>query len=401
MSSKLRNIGGAKGDKFFRYKMPDLQSKVEKPGTNGQQTVILNIAEIAKALHCDPEYPTRFMGAELGAQATFQDTSDRTCCIIKGIFPPADLNKQLNKFIDQFILCPKCRLPETKIHIKSKKVCVTCASCGYDDALNTGHKLEKFILNNNKSKNKSKKKKKDKSGKDKDDSDEKEAPQEDLGPAALARKQVDFSQASTRVKQEITVDTSEEAQKLRMQELLETDEESKASRKLKNVGKVDFSKPEEVLRAFIAETKRDVVEVVSEIQRLKLSHELSVQEQWRVTLEGILDIGEPKKLNKQIKSNAHLFKALAKTKPERLLLITSTMRFLQGEHLQRLPLLLKAFLDLDVLDEDSITSWWDSPPEADSSAVGVPVAKQAREVSEVFVKWLKEDSGDESGSDSD
>jgi translation initiation factor 5 len=48
------NIGGDKADASFRYKMPRMQTKIEGRG-NGIKTVILNMADVAKALNVDPD----------------------------------------------------------------------------------------------------------------------------------------------------------------------------------------------------------------------------------------------------------------------------------------------------------------------------------------------------------
>jgi len=145
METKTKNIGGVDKDKFHRYKRPVPIVKVEKPGTNGVKTVIENMTAIAKALEIPPEYPTRFFGYELGSQATYEDSTDRTCTIIKGKHTLQDLDRLLEEFIKKFILCPKCKLPETKISVKKGQVRIDCRGCGHAGPLATGHRLENFI----------------------------------------------------------------------------------------------------------------------------------------------------------------------------------------------------------------------------------------------------------------
>jgi len=148
MASKTKNIGGTDKDAFYRYKRPELKTKVEKPGTNGVKTVIENMAAVAKALKVPPEYPTRFLGYELCTQATFEDSADRTCTIVKGKYSIEELDRALDEFIKKFVLCPVCKLPETRISVKKGQVRIRCASCGHAGPLTSSHRLENYISKN-------------------------------------------------------------------------------------------------------------------------------------------------------------------------------------------------------------------------------------------------------------
>lgn len=44
------NIGGQQNDAFYRYKMPKLQAVIDRRN-HGGATVLVNIEEVAKALH--------------------------------------------------------------------------------------------------------------------------------------------------------------------------------------------------------------------------------------------------------------------------------------------------------------------------------------------------------------
>jgi len=60
------NIGRSNDDMAFRYKMPKLQTKIEGRG-NGIKTVIVNMVDVAKALHVLPQYPTKFFWVRIGS----------------------------------------------------------------------------------------------------------------------------------------------------------------------------------------------------------------------------------------------------------------------------------------------------------------------------------------------
>lgn len=64
------NVNRNVTDIFYRYKMPRITAKVEGKG-NGIKTVIVNMAEVAKAIGRPATYPTKYFGCELGAQTQF------------------------------------------------------------------------------------------------------------------------------------------------------------------------------------------------------------------------------------------------------------------------------------------------------------------------------------------
>ncbi|KAK4686238.1 translation initiation factor 5, partial [Tremellales sp. Uapishka_1] len=134
-------------DKFYRYKMPVLQTKVEGRG-NGIKTVIPNMEDVARALNRPPTYPTKFFGCELGAQTTMANDK----YIVNGAHQSDRLRELLDEFIVKFVLCPSCLNPETELCISGKNHHETmirdCKACGKQGSIDMKHKLVTFILKN-------------------------------------------------------------------------------------------------------------------------------------------------------------------------------------------------------------------------------------------------------------
>lgn len=114
------NVNRNVSDAFYRYKMPRLMAKVEGKG-NGIKTVIVNMAEVAKAIGrpatCNFKSillvyrlqlifffflsdPTKFFGCELGAQTQFDFKHDRF--IVNGAHDAGKL--QVRKKFDLLII---------------------------------------------------------------------------------------------------------------------------------------------------------------------------------------------------------------------------------------------------------------------------------------------------------
>ncbi|TPX76328.1 hypothetical protein CcCBS67573_g02411 [Chytriomyces confervae] len=168
--SNMINVRSDVQDKFYRYKMPKLISKIEGKG-NGIKTVIPNMSDIAKALSRPPSYPTKFFGSELGAQTKVDEKLDRY--IINGAHDAAKLQNLLDSFIKKFVLCPSCLNPETDlrrslsnvssmlIHLffvllpaplqiiqKDETITRNCQACGANLPVEMRHKLCVFIIKN-------------------------------------------------------------------------------------------------------------------------------------------------------------------------------------------------------------------------------------------------------------
>jgi len=131
-------------DPAYRYKMPKLIGKVEGKG-NGIKTVLVNIDQVAESLKREPAEVTKFFGTELGAQTTYTDRA-----IVNGAHRDADLQNHLCRYIEHFVLCRNCKLPETGYKIKEGIVSQKCLACGHRETVDMTHKLTTFILAQNK-----------------------------------------------------------------------------------------------------------------------------------------------------------------------------------------------------------------------------------------------------------
>ena len=148
-------------DPEYRYKMPAVFGKIEGRG-NGIKTVIPNIKNIGQSLHRPPAEVNKFFGCELGAQTTYNPDTEKA--VVNGAHTDATLQALMHRYIEAFVICPNCRLPETDYKIKSELIYHRCAACGAKEMLDMNHKLCTFILAQDKKDKKANKgnKKKDK-----------------------------------------------------------------------------------------------------------------------------------------------------------------------------------------------------------------------------------------------
>jgi translation initiation factor 5 len=130
-------------DRFYRYKMEKIQSKIEGKG-NGIKTVIVNLSSIAASLARPGAYVIKYFGFELGAQTNTNPADDRW--IINGAHEASKLQDYLDGFITKFVLCKKCKNPETEVIFKDNNIKLDCKACGERSDVDPRLKLTGFIL---------------------------------------------------------------------------------------------------------------------------------------------------------------------------------------------------------------------------------------------------------------
>lgn len=150
----LINVRRDVSDAFYRYKMERIQTKIEGKG-NGIKTVVVNLSSVAQSLARPGAHVIKYFGFELGAQTNIDPKDDRW--IINGAHDSAKLQDYLDGFINKFVLCKKCKNPETDVVIKDDRILLDCKACGQRTDVDLRLKLSGFIL-----KNQPKKGKKDK-----------------------------------------------------------------------------------------------------------------------------------------------------------------------------------------------------------------------------------------------
>uniref|UniRef100_A0A8C2DHB1 Eukaryotic translation initiation factor 5 n=1 Tax=Cyprinus carpio TaxID=7962 RepID=A0A8C2DHB1_CYPCA len=333
------NVNRSVSDQFYRYKMPRLIAKVEGKG-NGIKTVIVNMVDVAKALNRPPTYPTKFFGCELGAQTQFDAKNDRY--IVNGSHEANKLQDMLDGFIRKFVLCSECDNPETDLHVNAKKQTIgsSCKACGNRGMLDTRHKLCTFILKNPPESDSScvkEKKEKEKKNRKKD--------KENGSGSGEAGNHNDIDAPDVVDGEEDDDDwaeeTTEEAQRRRMEEIS------------------DHAK------------------------NLTLSEDLekTLEERVNIFYNFVKFCHNDKKAQKYLLGG---FECLVKLH--------------QSQLLPRVPIILKALYDADLLEEDVILTWAEK---VSKKYVSKELAKEIHAKAAPFVKWLKEAEEESEGSEAE
>eukprot|EP01006_Ploeotia_vitrea_P010299 TRINITY_DN26749_c0_g1_i1.p1 TRINITY_DN26749_c0_g1~~TRINITY_DN26749_c0_g1_i1.p1 ORF type:complete len:387 (-),score=70.76 TRINITY_DN26749_c0_g1_i1:813-1973(-) len=354
MSGGMINVDPEKqSDLFYRYKMPKTVIKIEGSG-NGIKTVLPNIAQIAERIARPVEYPVRFFAHELAAMAHFKDEK----WILMGSFTQETIQKSLFDFIKKFVLCKKCRNPETEMTVDEKKnIWLNCKACSRVTPVDPREKLCNNILKT-------------------------------MQPTS--------SDGGKKAKKGKTKKTKSKDEK-------EEEEYNRQTRQARDGETVVAAAPEakenpcEVLRKFIqSDAKPDVKTVVGKVFDLKQDYGLNDKLVIALVFEAVFT----EQISAELKTiSADILKRVLKPETEPEVILRLQLLCADFESLKpKFHIILKKMYDIDLISETTILEWHQGKP---TKAVSKDLQKTFREKCQPFVDWLKEadeesDSDDES-----
>uniref|UniRef100_A0A1I7ZPT3 Eukaryotic translation initiation factor 5 n=1 Tax=Steinernema glaseri TaxID=37863 RepID=A0A1I7ZPT3_9BILA len=344
-------------DPFYRYKMPRLQAKIEGKG-NGIKTVIANMVEIGKSLDRPPAYLTKYFGCELGAQTKIDTENGRH--IVNGDHDANKLQDILDGFIRNFILCPACDNPETRLNVKNRMIHSTCKACGHKFTIDAQHKLSAFIVKN---------------------------------PPQVEQKEKDVSKNDDNWTENgglLESGSSADGEKDWEPEPFDN-EENVSSRIGKLILSKDLDRPIEerldMLYRYFLKAKKDgglgkTLELVNEAERLELKTKAPL-----LLANALFDENLMKQLNQHRILLLHFTSSDVKAQKYLLGGIEQIITKHKVHLLPKTAHILKVLYDLDIVTERTILQWAANPS---SKYVKKECAKQIIEKATVIINWLKE-----------
>jgi translation initiation factor 2 subunit 2 len=111
-----------------RFEIPKVRGHLQ-----GQKTVLSNFGEITSVLRREPEHLLKFIVRELATPGDMKGGS----VILGSKVPASRINDKISLYAKQFVLCPECGKPDTKISKEKNVSFMKCLACGAKSPINS------------------------------------------------------------------------------------------------------------------------------------------------------------------------------------------------------------------------------------------------------------------------
>jgi len=92
----------------------------------GTKTVISNFGQVVQCIRRTPEHFLKFLSKELASQCEVKGDQ----LILSRKLTSKDINDKVEKYVKRFVLCQKCKKPDTELSEEGAKLFLRCLACG-------------------------------------------------------------------------------------------------------------------------------------------------------------------------------------------------------------------------------------------------------------------------------
>ena len=104
-----------------RFEVPAARVRLE-----GKKTVIENFGDICDRLNRDPDTVAKYLLRETGTAGTRTDGR----ITLTGVFSPAQIDSTIRQFVEAYVTCKVCHLPDTRMIKEKRATTIVCEACG-------------------------------------------------------------------------------------------------------------------------------------------------------------------------------------------------------------------------------------------------------------------------------
>ena len=92
----------------------------------GTRTIITNFGQVVTCLRRNADHVMKFLNKELASSGELKGER----LILSRKLASKDINAKIEKYVNLFVLCPKCKKPDTELDEDKGKAFLRCLACG-------------------------------------------------------------------------------------------------------------------------------------------------------------------------------------------------------------------------------------------------------------------------------
>jgi translation initiation factor 2 subunit 2 len=92
----------------------------------GKKSIVTNFGDICSTLIRDPDAVGRYLLRELGTAGSRGEGR----LSLNGTFSADDINAVIKKYVESFVMCRECHLPDTRLQKEGRRTFIRCEACG-------------------------------------------------------------------------------------------------------------------------------------------------------------------------------------------------------------------------------------------------------------------------------
>lgn len=104
-----------------RFEVPKIKGHIE-----GNKTLISNFTQIAGLFNRETSHFLKYLLKELATPGDLRGN----VLILKTKVPASKINEKVHKYAVEFVLCPECGKPDTKLEREKELTYLRCMACG-------------------------------------------------------------------------------------------------------------------------------------------------------------------------------------------------------------------------------------------------------------------------------
>ena len=104
-----------------RFEIPLARVQLE-----GKKTIVANFDVICDRLNRDPDMVSKYLLREIGTAGARADGR----VTLTGIFTSAQVDGTIRHFVDAYVMCKVCHLPDTRLVKEKRTTSLVCEACG-------------------------------------------------------------------------------------------------------------------------------------------------------------------------------------------------------------------------------------------------------------------------------